>query len=331
MRPLILLAAGGLAGCGGWQSALDPHSTAADHLAQLIWFFTAVCTAVWALVTASLIFIWLHRSPGNDAPGEDPPQQKRRKTFIVGVLVALTAAILTLFTFASFYATRDFAWADPNALTIKLTGHQWWWQVEYENRDPAQVFDSANEIHIPTNRPVTLDLDAADVIHSFWVPDLMGKKDLIPGRRNMLTIETGRAGLYRGQCAEYCGLQHAHMAFFLFAEPEREFEAWRRHQLQSATPPGDERQVDGLRVFLTGPCAGCHTVQGTAAGGSLGPDLTHFGGRATIAAGLLHNTPANLARWLADPQGLKPGNYMPPLQLARSDRDALVAYLEALK
>ena len=212
-----------------------------------------------------------------------------------------------------------------------MTGHQWWWQVQYQNRDPTQVFQTANEIRIPVGRPVTFDLESTDVIHSFWVPDLMGKQDMIPGRTNTLTVEAARPGLYRGQCAEYCGLQHAHMAFFVFAEPPAVFDAWRRHELQSASPPRTPGQVAGLRLFLGGPCAACHTVSGTGAGGNLGPDLTHFGSRATIAAGLLHNTPANLDLWLKNPQALKPGNYMPPLNLAPRQRAALVAYLEALK
>jgi cytochrome c oxidase subunit 2 len=331
VAPLIFVAAVCLSGCAGWQSALDPHSTEAGHLADLFWFFAAVCAAIWLLVASAIVYLRLRESRGSDLPDADTPSGMKAKSFIVGGLVALTVAILTIFTLASFYATRGFAWSNDHALTIKVTGNQWWWQVEYENREPAQVFRTANEIRIPVGRPITLDLESTDVIHSFWVPDLMGKQDLIPGRSNTLTLEADRAGLYRGQCAEYCGLQHAHMALYLFAEPQTEFEAWRRRQLRSATPPHDALQSRGLGLFLGGPCAGCHTVSGTGAGGDLGPDLTHFASRASIAAGLLPNTPANLARWLADPQALKPGNYMPQVPMSPSDRAALVSYLENLK
>jgi cytochrome c oxidase subunit 2 len=331
MLPLALLAALCLSGCASWQSPLDPHSTEAGHLSDLFWFFATVCAAIWLLVTGAVVYLRLRGTRGSDAPEEDSQARTQRKSLIVGGLVALTVAILTIFALASFYATRGFAWTDEHALTIKVTGNQWWWQVEYQNRDPSQVFRTANEIRIPVGRPVTLELESTDVIHSFWVPDLMGKQDLIPGRHNTLTIKADRAGLYRGQCAEYCGLQHAHMSFFLFAEPNAVFEAWRHDQLRSATPPHTPLQAQGLRLFLGGPCAGCHTVSGTPAGGDLGPDLTHFGSRATIAAGLLHNTPANLAQWLAGPQVLKPGNYMPQIPMSSPDRAALVAYLEGLK
>ncbi|HEX3429483.1 MAG TPA: cytochrome c oxidase subunit II [Rhizomicrobium sp.] len=328
--PLIPLAATILCGCSSWQSALDPHSAEAGHLADLFWFFTAVCAAIWILVTASLLHLGLRRRRDGDIPREDSPEERRRKMLIVGALVALTAVILAIFSFASFYATRGFAWANQTALTIKVKGNQWWWPIQYESRDVTQIFDTANEIHIPVKRPVTFDLEASDVIHSLWIPDLMGKQDLIPGRNNTLTVEADRAGLYRAQCAEYCGLQHAHMALYVFAEPEKQFEAWRGHQLAPARPPASGKAWQGYRVFLAA-CAGCHTVRGTDAGGQLGPDLTHFGSRAAIAAGELHNTQDNLSNWLADPQSIKPGNYMPRVPLSDGDRAAVVAYLQGLK
>jgi cytochrome c oxidase subunit II len=328
---VILLAPLLLGGCAGWQSALDPHSDQAAHLANLFWFFGIVCAVVWLLVMMALAISIRRRRNGDLSPEDDTPSQKQHKMWIVGSLVVVTAVILTIFTLLSFYATRDFAWANTHALTIKVTGQQWWWQIEYQNEDPAQFFTTANEIHIPVGKPVTLQLEAADVIHSFWVPNLMGKQDMIPGRRNLLTLQADRPGLYRGQCAEFCGLEHAKMAILVFAEPHEKFEVWRRRQIEAAATPGAPQRVRGMQIFIQGPCAVCHTVTGTDAGGHTAPDLTHFGGRATIAAGLLHNTPENLGRWLDDPQTLKPGSNMPKIDLSQSDRAALVAYLEGLK
>jgi cytochrome c oxidase subunit 2 len=331
MKILALLTALALAGCSGWQSSLDPHSSQALHLANLIWFFLLVCGAIWVAVVAALCMAVLRRRSGTDSvPEEDSPQQHRRKSIVVGGLVVLTVVILAAFGLSSFYATRDFAWTDTQTLTLKITAQQWWWQVEYQNKDAHQVLVTANEIHIPVGRPVTLELDAADVIHSFWVPNLMGKQDMIPGRKNFITLRADRPGLFRGQCAEFCGLEHAKMAFLVFAEPQAKFEAWRRHQLQAAQPPGDPKRKRGLDIFVHGPCASCHAIAGTEAGGQNAPDLTHFGGRATIAAGLFHNTPQNLERWLADPQEVKPGSNMPEVPLSPTDRAALVAYLEGL-
>jgi cytochrome c oxidase subunit 2 len=321
-----------LAGCSSWQSALDPHSAAAQHLAQLFWFFLVVCAVVWLLVVLALIVVLRRRRPEVDgAPEEDLPQATRSKSIIVGALVGTTAVILTIFAVASFYATREITWPKKHVLTIKITAQQWWWQIDYQNQDPSQTVELANEIHIPVGRPVTLDLEAADVIHSFWVPDLMGKQDMIPGRKNTLTIQADKPGVYRGQCAEFCGLQHAHMAFWLFAEPAGTFEAWRKHQLEPAKMPGAALRRRGMDVFMKGPCATCHSIQGTDADGQTGPNLTHLAQRATIAAGLLRNTPQELARWIADPQALKPGTNMPQVPLSAAERTAVVAYLEGLK
>jgi cytochrome c oxidase subunit II len=318
-----------LCGCSGWQSALAPGSSVAADLARLFWFFVIVCATVWLLVIAALAYIAIRRRGGDDTPEMDSPQQRQGKTVVVGSAVGVTAILLTMFSIASFYTTRSFAWPDMKALTITVTGHQWWWQLDYHGSDPSQIFTTANEIHIPVGRPVTLVLQSGDVIHSFWVPGLMGKQDLIPGRTNLLTIRADRPGLYRGQCAEFCGEEHAHMAIFVFAEPESEFEAWRKHQLAiTSASPTTER---GRLVFMTGPCAACHTISGTDAGGNVGPDLTHFGGRSTIAAGRLGNTPANLLHWISDPQGLKPHNGMPNVPMTNADRRAVVAYLESLK
>lgn len=327
---VVILAPLWLASCGGWQSALDPHSNQAGHLADLFWLFTAVCAVVWLLVVAALLWTVRRRSD-DERPEEDSVARTHRKNFVVTGLVVATGLILAGLALVSFYATRGIAWPNQQTIHIKVTGQQWWWEVEYQNNDPAQVFTTANEIHIPVGRPVTFELHATDVIHSFWVPDLMGKQDLIPGRTNFITLEADRPGLYRGQCAEFCGLQHAHMAIFVFAEPQSVFEAWRRHQIQPIGAPANAQAMRGETIFTQRQCASCHAVTGTDAGGETGPDLTHFGSHATIAAGLLRNTPANLTRWIRGPQVLKPGANMPKVDMSDSDRAAIVAFLEEQK
>jgi cytochrome c oxidase subunit 2 len=203
--------------------------------------------------------------------------------------------------------------------------------VEYLGPDPNQRFETANEIHIPVGRNVRLQLEGVDVIHSFWVPSLAGKQDLVPGRPNELVIRAERAGVYRGQCAEFCGMQHAHMAFFVIAEEPSAFEAWARLQRQDAATPSDAEIAAGRQAFLTKPCAACHVIRGTSADGKTGPDLTHVGGRKYIAAGLLETTRGSLAAWIADPQTLKPGNNMPAVPLEAAELRAISAYLASLQ
>jgi cytochrome c oxidase subunit 2 len=192
-------------------------------------------------------------------------------------------------------------------------------------------FTTANEIHVPVGRPVSLELRAQDVIHSFWVPNLAGKKDLLPGYVQSAWFRADRAGTYRGQCAEFCGAQHAKMGLVVIADPPARYEAWASQSRKPASPPVDAVQRQGEVVFLSGSCAMCHTIAGTRAGSRTGPDLTHVGSRLTLAAGTLPNTPENLARWITDPQRVKPGTRMPATQLPPRDLAALVMYLEALK
>ena len=215
--------------------------------------------------------------------------------------------------------------------TVQVIGHQWWWEVNYQDENPSRSFTTANEIHIPVGVPVRVSLTSPDVIHSFWVPSLNGKTDLIPGRENTTTIEADRPGTYRGQCAEFCGVQHAHMALLVVAEPKEAFEAWRARQVQPAAEPAGDAEKRGRDVFLSGPCVMCHRIRGTIAGGSLGPDLTHVAGRQTLAAATIPNTPGYLAAWIEDPQHVKPGNRMPITQIAPPDMHPLLAYLETLE
>ena len=215
-------------------------------------------------------------------------------------------------------------------LTLQVNASQWWWNVRYQNKDPTQAFDTANEIHIPVGQPVRLELRSSDVIHSFWIPQLVGKTDVIPGQANVMWLQADRPGLYRGQCGEYCGAQHAHMAMFVVADMPKDFAAWEQRQRGAAAAPATDAARRGEQAFVA-HCAACHTVRGAGAGGILGPDLTHLMSRQTIAAGLLPNTPGNLSAWIADAQALKPGSRMPSLALPGPDLGAVVAYLNTLR
>ena len=219
----------------------------------------------------------------------------------------------------------------PSAVSIAVSGHQWWWEVEYEDATPNRRVKTANEIHVPIGRPVVIKVTSRDVIHSFWVPNLDGKRDLIPGYTTAVWIQADRAGTFRGQCAEFCGRQHAHMAFDLVAEPEADFEQWLARERRSADPPGDAVSQRGEAVFMTRQCVACHTIRGTAANGLYGPDLTHIASRRTIGAGTLPNTREHMAGWIVNSQAAKPGNLMPPNVLPQTDVQDLLAYLETLR
>jgi cytochrome c oxidase subunit 2 len=220
---------------------------------------------------------------------------------------------------------------DDRAVRIRVTSHQWWWDARYGGAEAAEMFTTANELHIPVGRPVVLTLESADVIHSFWVPALSGKKDLIPGRTATLRLQADRPGVYRGQCAEFCGTQHAKMALLIVAEPEDDFQRWATRQRQPAREPTDDLQRRGRDVFQQASCAMCHAIHGTRAGGRRAPDLTHLASRRTIAAGTLPNSVGNLAGWIVDPHRIKPGVNMPANALSPDDLHALLAFLRALE
>jgi cytochrome c oxidase subunit 2 len=212
-------------------------------------------------------------------------------------------------------------------LTIEVVGHRWWWEVRY----PHQSVVTANEIHIPTGTRVELRLSSEDVIHSLWIPELNGKADLIPGASNRMTLYTEKTGEYRGACAELCGVQHAYMLFRVIAHPPAEFEQWIAQQQEPAPQPQDEVTLRGQQIFLGAACVYCHNIDGTSASGVIGPDLTHLASRKWLGAGVVPNTRGNLGGWIIDPQGVKPGNLMPPMYLEGDDLQALLAYLETLE
>jgi cytochrome c oxidase subunit 2 len=327
-----LLVCGGCAGAAaGWQSALAPQGTEATALSRLIWILIGVSAIVWAAVMLVLGRALARRSRSPRAAHTVDTDTERRMGQVVGSAVVATALIILGLTLASFFLTRGLAGSDPQALEIQVRGYQWWWEITYLSSRADQVFTTANEIHVPVGRKVHLQLSAADVIHSFWVPNLAGKQDLIPGRDNSLTFAARRPGVYRGQCAEFCGLQHAHMALLVIVDSPEVFEQWRRAQLAPAANPTDPQQLAGQKVFTSKPCAACHSIQGTAAAATIGPDLTHVASRRYIAAGLLQTTRGSLAAWIADPQTLKPGNNMPDVPLSATELKAVSAYLASLK
>jgi len=331
--PLLCAAALPLGGCASRPlDYLEGYSQASRPLVALAWGFSlislAVCLIIAALVTAALM---RRRSPEEGEALAVRRDGGGMRWIYVGVGVSVP--VLLAMTVWSIATVRAVA-APPRKprLTVEVTGAQWFWDVTYADPEiPAGRFGSANEIVIPTHEPVRLVLRSRDVIHSFWVPKLGGKMDMIPGQTNIHWIEADTPGVYRGQCAEFCGLQHARMAFTVTAVPLDVWQRWRRLQLSGALrrPLDSAAAATGQNVFLQ-RCAACHSVRGTGSGGNLGPDLSGLGARPTLAAGTLPNTPANLAYWIGHTQDVKPGSRMPEVQLRADEQAALVAYLEAL-
>jgi cytochrome c oxidase subunit 2 len=226
-------------------------------------------------------------------------------------------------------ATSDLS--ASNGITVRVTGYQWWWRFEYLHPTSIQMISTANELHVPVGRPVTLSLTSADVIHSFWAPNIHGKRDLIPGETKSLTFRVDKPGVFRGQCAEFCGLQHAHMGLIVVAEPQDKYDAWYSNQVKPAVEPQTDEQRKGQQVFLSHACVMCHTIRGTPAGARLGPDLTHLKSRGTIAAATLPNVRGHLGGWIANPQSIKAGVRMPPNPLEADELSSLLGYLESLQ
>jgi cytochrome c oxidase subunit II len=285
---------------------------------------------IFALVAVALLWAAFRRRSG--APPVADPRSERRMGAVVLGATGITTAILFAFLIFDVSVGRTITTNPGNdALQIRVTGHQWWWEVQYRDSLPQNWVTTANEIHIPVGRPVTFELRSTDVIHSFWPPNLSPKRDQIPGDENSLWFQADSAGVFRGQCAEFCGHQHAKMAFLVVAEPPAEFATWLARQRDTALTPTDSLARRGKEVFMASPCVMCHAISGTPAGSRIGPDLTHLASRRTLAAGTLTNTRENLISWIVDPQAIKPGVRMPPNQLSGPDLLALVAYLETLK
>ena len=314
------------------QSVLESSGPLADRV-EALWWFAFITAGVVYLATIGALLWATARARRRERRGEAlPADDDRGMTRGVVLGVAATVVILLVFLVTDLSVGRTL---DPiprkQPLTIELTGKQWWWDVQYADTSPQGRLTTANEIHVPVGEPVLLLLESTDVIHSFWAPNLAGKKDLIPGYTQSMWFQADTAGDYRAQCAEFCGLQHAKMALHVIAEPRPQYDRWVQSQRAPAKTPTDSVTNRGREVFLTGQCAMCHNITGTVAGSRAGPDLTHLASRRTIAAGTLPNTRGALAGWIVDPQRVKPGTHMPPNQLAPADLDALLTYLQSLK
>ena len=314
------------------QSALHPFGPRAAGVERL-WWFAFILAAVVYVLTVGTLFWAMARARRREREGEVLPADSHQR-MKVGVASALAASVVILLAFLGvdlvLVRTRDPV-PKQHPITIEVTGHQWWWQVNYADTSAHGRFETANEIHIPVGEPVLFLLSSQDVIHSFWVPNLAGKKDLIPGYTQSFWFQADTAGIYRGQCAEFCGEQHAKMALNIVAQPLSDYRAWVAGQQGPGATPADSITKRGQEVFLTSPCVMCHAIGGTSAGSHNGPDLTHLASRLTIAAGTLPNTRGNLAGWIIDSQRIKPGNKMPPNMLEPKDLDALLTYLQSLK
>jgi cytochrome c oxidase subunit II len=333
-------AAAAMGDAGRQQSALNPAATQAEYVSRLWWIFVAICSAVYVLVIVFLAVALARRRSGMQKAPKDStngpialePGREKRVLVVVSGAVAATVVILFALLIGELYTSRAVA-AVPgeNPQVIQITGHQWWWEVRYDDPVPSNIVTSANEIHVPVGRPVRFDLRSADVIHSFWAPNFAGKRDLIPGRPTSLWVRADRAGEFRGQCAEFCGHQHAHMRFVIIAQPANEFDEWLTAQRISPPGPATDAEKRGQQVFLGTTCGLCHTIQGTPARATVGPDLTHLAGRKKIAAATLDNTRGNLAGWIIDPQRIKPGVRMPQHALSPDQLNDLLDYLATLK
>lgn len=313
-----------LAGCSGQQSALAPAGHQASRLADLFWGMVVGGVVIWLVLIALAIHgTYFARTPFSPSGG--------RRFVIVGG-VALPLVVLTGLLSFSLAMLPDFlARAPEGALRIHVTGHQWWWRVQYAgpNGEPITL---ANEFHLPVGKPVEFQLESRDVIHAFWIPSLGGKVDMIPGRRTRLVLEPTKVGVYRGICAEYCGTSHALMSFFVVVEPEADFERWLRQQAAPAVPPREARAVQGSEVFAASGCGACHAVRGTPADGVIGPDLTHVGSRKSIGAGVLTAEANAFLRWVAHTNDVKPAVHMPNFgMLPPDDLQALAVYLKGLE
>lgn len=318
------------------QNSLDPAAHQASVIAKLNWPFLWLLGSIFVLVIGSVAVALLRGHQGiQQEPLEVTHQpsaetESKLKSRVIALTVATVVILLGLIV-VSISAGKELAPENPkDAIAVEVMGNQWWWYVRYANDDPRRIVVTANEMHIPVGRPVMVRLTSNDVIHSFWVPNLHGKRDLVPGRVNTEWIKAERPGRYRGQCAEFCGLQHAHMGLWVVAEPEKQFEQWMEHQRQPANAPSDPIRAQGQQVFLNSACAMCHAISGTTAAGQVAPDLTHMGSRLSLAAGTLPNTKGNLAGWITDPQSLKPGNHMAVVPLRSEDVQPLIEFLEGL-
>ena len=310
-------------GCEGIQSALDPAGEQAEYLARVFWWMSGGSLVIWLLVMGIALYA-AYTPERKDLTGA-------RRLIVWGGVIIPTAVLTLVLCFGLALIPPFVDPATPSQLTVHVTGEQYWWRVKYPREGGAAV-ELANEIRLPVGEEVDFLLDSVDVIHSFWIPALGGKVDMIPGRQTRLRLSPRRTGTFRGVCAEYCGASHAWMAFSVVVQERADFDRWLAAQAAPARTPSDPLTREGSDVLLANGCGACHTLRGTPADGVVGPDLTHVGGRASLAAGVLPNHAADFGRWIAETDRLKPGVHMPAFgMLAAPELRALAAYLESLE
>jgi len=314
-------------------SAFDRAGVQSDRIADLFWTYFDISALVFVLVLGALV-VAVFRRTRPDAPERSVPsvEAERPKRRAVGIATAFTVVTLIAMLFLSVKTSRALAsLGTKDAISVSVVGHKWWWEFQYPASVAGLHFTTAYEMHIPVGRPVEVKLESHDVIHSFWVPSLHGKRDAIPGKKGSLVLQADRPGRYEGQCAEFCGLQHANMRFVVVAESDEDFKKWLAHSLTPAVTPDDPVKLQGQEVFMKSRCSVCHAISGTDAFATVGPNLTHLASRRELAMGTLPNTPGHLAGWIVDPQSTKPGVPMPGTPLPPEELNALLTYLRSLE
>jgi cytochrome c oxidase subunit 2 len=317
-----------LSGCGGQHSIVSPHSPQTRLIALLWWWMLAAAAVVFCGAVGLLVLAYLRRGIRGLPFFGEREDVAGGMVVLFGIAVPLVV-LLALFGAANLYVIRSSAAPSPGStqLTIDVIGHQWWWEVRY----PRSNVVTANEIHVPVGTRVDVVATSADVIHSFWVPALARKIDMIPGRENHVLLYASNAGVYRGQCSEFCGIAHAYMGLKVFAEPRASFSAWLSHNAQPAVAAVGAQARAGEQLFMSSQCSSCHQIAGTPANATVGPSLTHVASRTSLAAATIANEPKELASWIANPQAIKPGDRMPDLGLSHAEVAAITAYLEELR
>lgn len=313
-------------------AVLNPASPQAAAIAHLIRIFFGVAIIIWLVVLGALAYALAR--PRRLAQRDADPRLHRRQIVTVSAALALSTALLLSLGFVDYGTGRNIDTAratSPDTVRVLLIGRQWWWEIQYEQPTPPYRVTTANEMHIPVGRPVLMTLESADVIHSFWAPNLHGKSDLVPSYRSGFLIQADRAGIYRAPCAEYCGAQHAKMHLLIIAQSPDSFATWYANETHNAAEPANAALARGREVFLNAACPFCHTIRGTPTGGSVAPDLTHLASRLTLAAGMVPNRRRELGAWIENSQGIKPGNRMPANLVSGQDLNALLDYLGSLR
>jgi cytochrome c oxidase subunit 2 len=329
LAPLLVVLA---AGCGATQNSLAPHSHQARDIANLFWWMMGGAWIGLAIVVGLLLLSWKRsgrRGFGRDSGGSKPGERLGLYVVVGAGIVLPIVVISALFVISDTLVIRttEAPAKAATSRTVQVIGHQFWWEIRY----PGSRAVTANELHIPVHTPIRVEVRTADVIHSLWVPELNRKIDTIPGRTNVIEFDANSTGYYRGECAEFCGLQHAKMGIAVFVDSPSAFRAWLARQAQPAAAPRGAAARRGLQLFTKGACATCHAIRGTSAASNVGPDLTHVAGRTTLGALAVENGRDQLREWIANSQGIKPGNQMPNFELGRTQLQDLAAYLSGLK